>query len=160
MSSKKQIVLAMVGVAVGSATLLLSACASVNEGGGETAKVEPPHFYQHWVNAYEEQTAGKMVFRPKGSQEFPVSRFRMEYVFNNDGSCQYKYLSPVDKHEMKSCVYTKVGNKVYVYNDSGRVVPELSFTLSASPSKDVMQFTKGIEASVPAKNQVATTVEK
>jgi len=158
MNSKKQLVSAMVGVVAGSATLLLSACASVNES--ETVKVEPPHFYQHWVNAYEEQTSDKMVFRPKGSQEFPVSRFRMEYVFNNDGSCQYKYFSPVDKHEMKSCVYTKVGNKVSVYNDSGRVVPDLSFTLSTSPTKDVMQFTKGIEASVPAKNQVATTVEK
>lgn len=153
MNTKKQLVIAMLG----AATMLLSACASVNEG-SETAKVEPPHFYQHWVNAYEEQTAGKMVFRPKGSKEFPASRFRMEYVFNNDGSCQYKYLSPIDKHEMKSCVYTKVGNKVYVYNDSGRVVPDLSFTLSDNPTQDVMIFTKGIEDPIKQKkSQVAQT---
>lgn len=151
MKNKKQLILV---VSIG--VMILSACASVNEG-GETAKVEPPHFYQHWVNAYEEQTAGKMIFRPKGSQEFPASRFRMEYVFKNDGSCQYKYLSPIDKHEMKSCVYTKVGNKVYVYNDSGRVVPDLSFTLSAPASKDVMLFTKGVAA--PVKDIIAKTEE-
>jgi len=137
---------------MGLSTLLLSACAGLSEG-DDTPKTEAPHFYQHWVNAYEEQTAEQMVFRPKDSKDFLPSRFRMEYVFNNDGSCQYKYLSPTDAHTMKNCVYTKVGNKVYVYDDSGRVVPELSFTLSSPPTKDVMFFTKGIQKPLSEKSK-------
>lgn len=136
---------------VGVGAMLLSACAGVglDTESGEARKSRSQNFYQHWVNSYEEQTGGHIIFRPEGSMQFPPSRFRMAYVFNLDGSCQYKYLSPTDAHRMENCVFTKVGNKVYIYDDGGHLVPELSFTLVAPAGKDVMRLTQGIQAPQP-----------
>jgi len=125
-------------------SILLSACSEFGVGGEPKQRTDNSDFYQHWVNSYEEQTGGNLVFRPAGSREFPASRFRMEYVFNTDGSCRYKFLSPTDAHRMENCVFTKVGNKVYIYDESGAVRPDLSFTFSTA-SKDVMRATQGIQ---------------
>ena len=126
---------------------LLSACSDIDLGSEPKQRADNTNFYQHWVNSYEEQTAGNLVFRPAGSREFPASRFRMEYVFNADGSCQYKYLSPTDNHRMENCVYTKVGNKVYIYDNAGALRSDLSFTLNTA-TKDVMRATQGIQKPV------------
>lgn len=132
--------------------IFLNACAGVSLEGerGESKNNSSQYFYQHWINSYEEQTAGQVVFRPQGSMEFPPSRFRMAYIFNIDGSCQYKYLSPVDAHRMENCVYTKVGNKVYIYDETGKLIPDLSFTLSSPARKDVMYINKGIQKPEPS----------
>ena len=127
----------------GMSAVLLASCAGIALE--EDQKKDSTHFYQHWVNSYEEQTNGSVVFRPTGSKEFPPSRFRMAYIFNLDGSCQYKHLSENDAHRMENCVYTKVGNKVYIYNDLGKLVPDLSFTLAAPASKDMLLLRKGVK---------------
>ncbi len=57
---------------------------------------------RHWVHSSEEQNNGnERIFRPKGSREFPPSRFRMEYVFRENGECDWYYLSPDDNHRFK-----------------------------------------------------------
>jgi len=156
MNNRKYVKMMIVGVGA----MLLSACAGVglDTESGEAKKSRAQHFYQHWVNSYEEQTGGDIIFRPEGSMQFPPSRFRMAYIFNLDGSCQYKYLSPNDAHRMENCVFTKVGNKVYIYDDGGHLMPELSFTLIASPSKDLMRLTQGIQA--PQPKPAKSTVNK
>ncbi len=123
---------------------MLSACSDFDLGGEPKQRTDNVNFYQHWVNSYEEQTPGNLVFRPAGSREFPESRFRMEYLFNTDGSCQYKFLSPTDNHRMENCVFTKVGNKVYIYDDAGALRADLSFTFNTL-GKDVMNARKGVE---------------
>ncbi len=107
-------------------------------------------FYQHWVHSYEEQHGAKTpnIFRPAGSRQFPASRFRMEFAFEPNGQCNYKYLSPSDRHEMRSCVYTKIDNKVYIYDDAGKLLPQLSFTLLEPTSSELMRMTYGIAAPV------------
>lgn len=126
----------------------LGGCAgtALQDGEGGSAKQAPdPHFYQHWLNAYEEETAGgPIVFRAKDSMAFPPSRFRMAYVFNTDGSCQYRELAANDAHAMRDCVFTKVGNKVYLYDEAGNVMPELSFTLAGRPEATRLLINKGI----------------
>ena len=136
---------------------LLSGCAGVGlpDGGGKEAS--NTNFYQHWVHSYEEQGGQKTpnIFRPKGSKEFPASRFRMELAFDPSGQCNYKFLSPTDRHEMRDCIFTKIGNKVYLYDNDGKLLKHLSFTLTKPSSKDEMVMSYGIQA--PAKKE---TVKK
>lgn len=130
------------------ALLLLTGCAGsgIGESGGGSAPLNM-NFYQHWVHSFEEQNGQKIpnIFRPKGSREFPPSRFRMEFAFDKSGQCNYKYLSPVDAHEMRDCVYTKIGNKVYLYDQAGQLLSHLSFTLLEPAQKDQMRMTYGVQ---------------
>lgn len=134
---------------------LLYGCAGIEEGSSGSKESANTDFYQHWVHSYEEQGGQKTpsIFRPKGSREFPVSRFRMEFGFDISGQCNYKYLSPVDAHEMRSCVYTKIDNKVYIYDDAGALLKHLSFTLLEPAGKDRMRMSYGVQ--VPAKKEAA-----
>ncbi len=128
---------------------LLAGCAGVGAADGDAKAVTNTNFYQHWVHSYEEQNGKKTpnIFRPKGSREFPVSRFRMEFGFDPSGQCNYKFLSPTDRHEMRNCVFTKIGNKVYLYDEKGTLLKHLLFTLD-SVDKDEMRMSYGIAAPV------------
>jgi len=134
----------------------LAGCAGMagNESGASKA-VDNMNFYQHWVHAYEEQGGNKTpnIFRPAGSQPFPPSRFRMEFSFDPNGQCTYKELSPDDRHAMRRCVYTKIGNKVYIYDDAGLLLKHLSFTLVEPPSKNRLLMTYGVQAASAKKIQ-------
>jgi len=109
-------------------------------------------FYQHWVHSHEEQNgqATPNIFRPKGSREFPPSRFRMEYAFNQSGECKYMVKSPTDAHQMKDCVFTKIGNAVYFYDASGVRLSHLALTIE-SVNQDEMRFAYGTAAPSPDK---------
>lgn len=136
------------------ALALLSGCTGVSnstEGQEETDK----SFYRHWVHSYEEQNGKKTpnIFRPKGSREFPLSRFRMEFAFGPSGQCNYKFLSPIDRHEMRNCVFTKIGNKVYIYDEQGKLIKHLLFTLNEAATNDKMSMSYGIK--VPVKKEPA-----
>ena len=140
-------------------TLFLSACAGKGDSkpvGGSKA-IDNMNFYQHWMHSYEEQNGDKKhnIFRPKGSRDFPSSRFRMELAFDPSGQCNYMFLSPTDRHEMRNCVYTKIGKKVYIYNDAGKLVSHLSFTLQKAAEKDLMRMSYGVQ-SVAQKNTKET----
>jgi len=136
------------------ATWFLVSCAGTGlmdgDGGGSKAAAND-NFYQHWVHSYEEQNGQKTpnIFRPIGSRTFPPSRFRMEFAFDKSGQCKYKFLSPVDAHEMRDCVFTKIGNKVYLYDQSGAALNHLSFTLLEPAGSDIMRMSYGVQA--PAK---------
>lgn len=58
---------------------------------------------QHWIHSYEEQQQNSttQIFRPIGYKDFPLSRFRMEYNFKENGECEWYYLSPDDNHRFK-----------------------------------------------------------
>ena len=63
------------------------------------------YVYQAWFHSYEEQKNRAEpieIYRPEGFKEFPLSRFRMEYIFKEDGSCQWLVLHPADAHYLKS----------------------------------------------------------
>ena len=148
---------------------MLTACAGtgdVSNGGAGGSIPINTNFYNHWVHSFEEQNGQKTpnIFRLKGSRVFPPSRFRMEFGFDTSGQCNYKYLSPVDAHEMRDCVYTKIGNKVYIYDQAGTLLKHISFTLQSPASKDQMLMTYGVavpvKASVPAKDDPKKAVKK
>jgi hypothetical protein len=56
---------------------------------------------QHWLNSSEEETENIKIYRPKNSREFPPSRFRMQYIFSEDGTCKWYYLAPNDGHHFR-----------------------------------------------------------
>ena|SRR3989338_2663901 len=63
------------------------------------------YLYQSWFHSYEEQESCAEpveIYRPEGFKEFPPSRFRMNYIFKEDGSCQWLVLHPADAHYLTS----------------------------------------------------------
>jgi predicted small secreted protein len=141
-------------------SMLLSACAGTGlstEAGGSKA-VANTDFFQRWVHSYEEQNGQKTpnIFRPAGSREFPPSRFRMEFGFDPSGQCNYKYLSPVDAHELRNCVYTKIDNKVYLYDDGGKALNHLAFTI-VSLNKAELKMVYGVKSPVKADAKASAT---
>ncbi len=132
-------------------SMMIVACGGVQDTKTATSNPSNSNFYQHWVHSYEEQNGDKVnhIFRPKGSKEFAPARFRMEFGFDRSGQCNYKFLSPIDRHEMRNCVYTKIGNKVYLYDDQGKSLSHLAFTLAKPAGKDIMRMSYGVKA--PAK---------
>jgi hypothetical protein len=147
---------------MGAAVLLtLSACVATNNaavGKGSSAKSQNraplnTNFYQHWVNAYEEQggNATLNIFRPVGSQDFSHGGFRMELDFKPDGTCRYK---DANSGNMWRCVYTKIGKKVYMYNHQGGLLGDLIFTLVEEPRADKMRLTYGILSAIKKEKPV------
>ena len=126
---------------------LIAGCggAGIKSDGPPTSKPTDTSFYQQWVHSYEEQNGQKTpnIFRPKGSRDFPASRFRMQLAFDPSGQCNYMFLSPTDAHEMRDCVYTKIGNAVYLYDNGGASLAHLAFTIQ-SVNKDEMRMAYGV----------------
>lgn len=138
-------------------SVFLSACVETKGTGGSSKATDNTNFYQHWVHSYEEQNGAKSpnIFRPAGSRQFPASRFRMEFGFDPNGQCNYKYLSPSDHHEMRNCIYTKIGKKVYIYDDAGKLLPQISFTLLEPAGSNRMRMSYGVQ-----KNQTKSNKKK
>ncbi len=137
--------------------MLLSACSSsLVDSGDDKQESKNMNFYQHWVHSYEEQNGAKTpsIFRLAGSKNFPPSRSRMEFGFDPNGQCNYSYVSPDDHHEMRSCIYTKIGNEVYIYDNKGVFLPHLSFTLLEPAGKDLMRISYGIKSKKTAGKNV------
>ena len=132
--------------------LMLTACAGVSSS-NESNEANNSQFYQHWIHSYEEQDGKKIpnIVRPKGSKEFPASRFRMEFAFDPSGQCNYKFLSPTDRHELRNCIFTKIGNKVYLYDEEGKLLKHLLFTLEKPASANELKMSYGITAPVTKK---------
>ena len=65
--------------------------------------INTEYLCQHWTHSREEQqqTDKDEIYRPKDFKQFPVSHFRMQYVFYKNGDCQWYYLAPDDAHHFK-----------------------------------------------------------
>lgn len=128
--------------------MLIAGCGGVDtKSESVSSKPVDKSFYQHWVHSYEEQNGEKIpnIFRPKGSREFAASRFRMQFAFDPNGQCNYMYLSPTDAHELRECVYTKIGNSVYLYDKGGASLSHLAFTIE-KVNADEMKMAYGVAA--------------
>ena len=69
-------------------------------------------FCKEWLHSPEEQEKADadQIYRPKSFKEFPPSRFRMQYIFQKSGDCEWYYLSPDDNHRLKPCKW-KIDSK-------------------------------------------------
>jgi hypothetical protein len=95
----------MMGVGLCVAALLTMGGANTFSGSNKTPRdIDTVDLCQHWVHSYEEQRPGDkdQIFRPAAFKKFAPSRFRMQYKFAKDGSCEWFYLSPDDAHRFKA----------------------------------------------------------
>ncbi len=65
---------------------------------------------KHWYHSPEEQVDDvNQIYRADNSK-LPPSRFRMQYIFHDDGTCDWYYLSPDDNHEFKPGSWRALSN--------------------------------------------------
>ena len=101
-------------------------------------KAMPDALIGDWTSSYEDKKKwdDPDIFLRTDSKDWPPSRFRMRYVFNKDGSCQYLYLAPNDAHKMTEGTW-KIDpdnqSRVLISNKAGKQV-DVSF--------DVVEMTK------------------
>ncbi len=64
------------------------------------------------------------LYRPHDYKEFPPSRFRMQYVFEEGGSARWFYLAPDDGHHFKPGTWRLDHDEedVIVVDQGGRIV--------------------------------------
>lgn len=84
-----------------------------------------------WTSSYEDKKKwdDPEVFLPTDSKDSPPSRFRMRYIFNKDGSCQYLYLAPNDAHKMVEGTWLRKGNEVHITDKAGKKQRDVSFEI-------------------------------
>lgn len=81
---------------------MLSACAGISgPNAGDDPVIRIENLYGSWVHSHEEDRDGVQIYRPAGSREFPAARFRMAYIFREDGTCEWMYLAPNDAHHLR-----------------------------------------------------------
>ena len=88
-----------------SRALLLFSCAALLIGCGKNSGPDTlcnaTDLSGHWVHSYEEDAGGPMTFRPADYKVFPHSRYRQQYIFKEDGTCEWYYLAPDDGHHFR-----------------------------------------------------------
>ncbi len=63
--------------------------------------VDSTMLLKHWYHSSEEQVDDRnQIYRSDGGK-LPPSRFRMQYLFHADGTCDWYFLSPDDNHVFK-----------------------------------------------------------
>jgi hypothetical protein len=89
---------------------------------------ENNNFFQSWTRSYEEETDpdGRIqIYRPSDSLAFPPSWFRNSYVFNADGTGEWRVLHPTDAHYMEPATWKadpEDQNLISIHNPVGTEV--------------------------------------
>jgi hypothetical protein len=74
-----------------------------------------------WIQSYEEKTSEEIeIFRPSNFKEFPLSRYRQFFNFDNNNVCHYSKLAPNDGHFMENgrWKYMDKTNIIKVFNSN------------------------------------------
>lgn len=93
------------------------------------------YLYQSWIHSFEEQaqpTDSIRIYRPEGFKEFPPGKFRMKYVFEKDGSCQWLVLYPADAHYLTSGRWETSPDDdqvILLYNQQHELLKSISFKI-------------------------------
>ena len=110
--------------------LLVIYCISCSNS-TETSELDNEDIYTTWVHSYEEQnTYYPQLFRPIDYKEFGASRFRMQYTFNQDGSCQWLVLDAGDAHYFQSGTFLRIEQTVLIYDTYGTLQDYISFKIT------------------------------
>lgn len=83
----------------------------------------PPSFYnQLWVHRHEEDTNQyRLSYRPVKTSILP-SLYRNQLIFDQDGTCQYRWLSPVDAHKMKDASWIFDDGTIYILENTVEII--------------------------------------
>ncbi len=111
-----------------AALVCLTSCEDSN-----STTVENALWINDWTHSFEEDPPNSQIqiYRPTISSTFPVSHFRMRYLFNADGTCEYLVLDPADAHYSAKGTWKvdpKDPKRVLISKD-GTVNKRVSFTI-------------------------------
>ena len=119
-----------------SVLLLAAGCNENPQRTGISEDVDLTHLLQSWMRSYEEEprtpTESVHLFRPGGFEDFPPSRFRMRYIFSEDGRCEWFFLHPADAHFMKQGTWEadpRDNRIILIYDTNGTLVESVSFRI-------------------------------
>lgn len=77
---------------------------------------------QHWANSYEEEVDPNIrIYRAVDFAQLPASRFRMEYIFRPDYTCDWLYLDPADAHHLRPGTWKADQDMLYIDQDGTTV---------------------------------------
>lgn len=108
----------------------------------ETSEFDIIDINKTWVHSYEEQdTYYPQLFRPIDYKEFGASRFRMQYTFNQDGSCQWMVLDPTDAHYLQTGTFVRKEQAVHIYDTDGSLQETISFKIK-NLKKNLLEITR------------------
>jgi hypothetical protein len=125
-------------------------CLNFGEYGCESGPVQPSgdfdihNLFQTWTHSYEEEQSddGFRLFRSAAAMTFAPSRFRMQYVFSENGNCEWLYLDPADAHHLKPAkwkVDPNDGKVILIYDLDGALLEFVSFRI-IKLEKDVLKI--------------------
>ena len=101
------------------------------------------HFHKDWVHSYEEQTSDSVqIYRPHDYKDFPSSRFRMRYIFEQNGSCQWLVLHPADAHYLESGTWRTDGEddrEILLWDQQRSLQTDISFEI-LELRKDILKM--------------------
>ena len=139
-----------------SVLLLAAGCEEDPQRPGILKDVDPTHLLQSWVRSYEEEprtpTESIHWFRPSIFKQFPPSRFRMQYIFNEDGRCEWLFLHPSDAHFMKQGTWEadpQDNRVILIYDTNGTLVESVSFRI-VEIEEDLLRVEVGLTLSKDA----------
>ena len=105
--------------------LLLAVISFCKVGCDSNVENEMNLLMKTWTHSYEEDVAGKMVFRPADYTIFAPSRYRKVIQLKKDNVCYYLVLAPNDAHYMEEgkWKYSETEKKLQIRN----AINELKF---------------------------------
>lgn len=93
---------------------------------------------QHWVHAYEEDTADRQVFRP-ATHRLPPSRGRMSFELNPDGSMVFHGIGPADRSQAATGAWTSEGARLALHSGAAESPDQVLDIVSIEPDRLVVR---------------------
>ncbi len=91
------------------------------EKDNENQNIQISFLKQTWYHSYEE---GYTIYRPNDYKDFPASRYRQSFTFEDNNVCSYSVLSPNDDHytEKGKWNFNTANNILEIRNLKSRIV--------------------------------------
>ena len=99
---------------------------SAYESNAQKDLIDTSSIAQCWTHSVEENDLENNVniYRPCGSKDFPVRRFRFVMELRRNGTCDWLYLAPTDAHHMKkgTWTYEESSQELTIRDENGKLV--------------------------------------
>ncbi|WP_439488658.1 hypothetical protein [Algoriphagus sp.] len=93
----------------------------------EDEKIQTSILKMKWIEAFEEKTSEEIeIYRPGDYDDFPASRYRQVFIFDDKGEIEYRVLAANDAHYMAkgSWEYNEKTKILKIYNTDSEKIYE------------------------------------
>lgn len=84
--------------------------------------------HQRWIESYEDKTSEEIeIYRAGDYKDFPPSRYRQVFYFNDNSGCKYSILAPDDGHYMANgrWKFNDKTSMITIFNLDSEIIYEL-----------------------------------